>query len=567
MPKKIEMELDQEWKGLTQYELDYLRRNDPRSPDGFFNRLEVRAILRNDTEKIVEGYLSLIEEKAYSETAPLKLVETLDRMRARDIAVQSMRFRAIGRHARREWPNRSIHQLSSIEPASHDPSIVRIARDASFSLWNPPNLPCPPGIEIESFSAPTSPLKPLDFSRVVILHMGFVKDDLVIALDANTEAFLYGREFAQGNRRINSNAFCEYSYQIDELSSERLICGPYRIHDVRTEIQRILEKMHGAFEVSKNYPQRGFFLDNLSKLYKLIDAEHILSSLRDWAESKNHTTRDICLVLAPDEATFVLPFGFLLDQSEQPLIKHLGGLSICLSLLALKWSLYRYHWRCEPFLSLSNPKCAFFGSKGSSSLDIASEGRNIAQSFGTKDTFIFSDSKESDSWATRQAFYCWHSSAEVLWFAGHGSFNPSLSLRYAGKIYPFPNAGIRLSDGSLTNIDLLNIDGWNFSTCWLVVLNSCLLGRTLVVSSNPLGFLSSLYSMGAISTVSSLWPIPDKEAIIFSEYFSAAILSKYKEAAFPRASALRDTLVQLWDELSKSGNPFTISGYFLCGIP
>ena len=289
------MQLDQEWKELTQYELDYLRRNDPRSPDGFFNRLEVRTILRNHTEKIVEGYLSLIEEKAYSETAPLKLVEALDRMRARDIAVQSMRFKAIGLHTRREWPSRSISQLSSIEPASHDRSIVRMAQDASFSLWNPPNMPCPPGIEIESFSAPPSPLKPLDFSRVVILHLGFVKDDLVVALDANTEAFLYGREFAQSDRRINSNAFCEYSYQIDELSTEKLICRPYRVHGVRTEIQRILEKMHGAFEVRKNYPQRGFFVENLSKLYKLIDADRILNCLRDWAESNNHTTRDICL--------------------------------------------------------------------------------------------------------------------------------------------------------------------------------------------------------------------------------------------------------------------------------
>jgi CHAT domain-containing protein len=573
-----ETQVDNELNKLTQLELNYPQyiNSDPDFPDNFFDRLKARVLIRKLAEEIAEAYLSLIEENKQSENTVLKLLEILDRFRARDVAIQSMRFAPIGPHVRRKSPNKKTTIISKVLKKNYDQAqfqttipndsdflIDRRAEETSFTLWQP-NSHCPTGVKAE----PPFPLKPLDFSHVVLLHMGFVKDDLIIALDANTEAFLYGKDFDQ-NKKINSRAFCEYSYQINELSHEKLIGKAYRVKGVRTEIEHIVRILYNEIESSKKYPSYEFFLQNITKLSKLINIDQILDILVKWAKSNELKTEDICLVIAPDETLFMVPFGFLLDRDGQPLIKHFGGLSISLSLVALKYSLYRYHWQSEPFLSSLDPSCTFFGSAGLPPLNIATEAEIIAREFGEKNTFCFYDSDMADTNSTRQSFYCWHNSADIIWFAGHGSFDPSTTLKYNNEIYSFPKAGIWLSDGCITSIDLLNLDGWNFSTSWLLVFNSCLVGKTLTVNSNPLGFLSSLYASGAISSVSSLWPIPDIAAINFAENFSASILSNYKKEAFPKAAALRDTLVYLWDELksTKSGNPFVISGYFLCGIP
>jgi hypothetical protein len=49
-----------------------------------------------------------------------------------------------------------------------------------------------------------------------------------------------------------------------------------------------------------------------------------------------------------------------------------------------------------------------------------------------------------------------------------------------------------------------------------------LLGSSAVVGPNPLGFLSSLHSIGAVSVVAALWPVSDDVAVRFGGELSCA---------------------------------------------
>lgn len=558
MTERTETQLDQERQALK-LESDRI--------SGVFERLIARGRLRPRAEQLGEGYLSVVERAASREVTALKLLEVLDIIRARDVAIQAVRATPTGKQIRRDWPRASITPLLYRKTANSGRLVFRRPKVTTLDRWHI-FRPCPPGVEL-GFGQDKHK-HPMDFSRVVLLHLAFVGEDLVVGLDANTEAFLYGSEFVCGDRCVRGEAFSEFSYQHEELSPEKLLCVPYRIRNVRYEIQRVMEDLQGAFEVGESFPHSEFLHEHLTRLYHLLRFDDMLKYLRDWAERNGHSLCEICLVVAPDEILFAVPFGFLLDRNGQPLIRHVGGLAVCLSLVAFKYSVYRYHWMCAPHLSSSTPRCAFFGSMGRpplDTLDIASEAESVALGFGQPQTFIFSDSSNADFGASRRSFLCWHSSAEICWFAGHGLFDLSRGIQVDKLTVPFPIVGILLHDGAITNLDLISSDAWNFVSCWLVVLNSCLLGRPLIVGSNPLGFLSALYTAGAQSIVSALWPIPDEDALRFAKVFSKEVVSKYQRNAFPRASALRDTIVQLWDERPDCSNPFATVPYFLCGLP
>jgi len=64
--------------------------------------------LRPRAEQLAAGYLSVVEKAASTGVAALKLLEVLDIIRARDVAIQAVRTMAIGEQIRRDWPRATI---------------------------------------------------------------------------------------------------------------------------------------------------------------------------------------------------------------------------------------------------------------------------------------------------------------------------------------------------------------------------------------------------------------------------------------------------------------------------
>jgi len=100
----------------------------------------------------------------------------------------------------------------------------------------------------------------LDFSDVLILHLGFIGDDLVVALDANLSQFVYGERGAT-ERVCYSNAFAEYRYDPLSLNPDNLVLKPHIREGVRPIVLPAAERLHSAFdsETENGYPPSAVF--------------------------------------------------------------------------------------------------------------------------------------------------------------------------------------------------------------------------------------------------------------------------------------------------------------------
>ena len=161
---------------------------------------------------------------------------------------------------------------------------------------------------------------------------------------------------------------------------------------------------------------------------------------------------------------------------------------------------------------------------------------------------------------TRDEFFKNFNGGEICWFSGHGSWDLSHQI----NDIPFPLSGPVFKDGILTNWDLISASIWNFKPLWLTVMNCCVLGKSILVGPNPLGFMSALHTVGCIANISALWPIYDDAAISFAKNVSIEIKKNFKDKNFPRARSLSKAIE---NSIKETNSPWLFGPYTLWGIP
>ncbi len=547
--------------------LNELEIESSRGSDDPFKALQRRLILRKSYENIIRDYLALYQEKRGSEYIGLKILNAMDLIRARDIAVQNIRIAPIGELKRQNWQEKfSFHTASILNSQLRFPNSIRTFRNSGTSNASHfHGQPYTQSLELNPVNYNGG--STLNLSNVLIVHFCFVDDNLLVALDANVELFFYSTRSAVDSGYFQWNAFRDYAYDFKyhELDPRRLIDGFIIIKNVRSKLIKLANYFHLTIEEHiskyKSVPEPKFFEECIKKIENLLGFKQIFGKIQNWAENNNRSLKDICLILAPDEALYTLPLSFLGGVDGYPLITKVGGVTNVLSLIALKWSVSDYHAITVPNQSKKSPRCVFFGSDAleEQPLDLSKEIQEVSKNFKKENCLIFAD------YPNRIDFLSNYSAGDICWFSGHGEFNLNHGINVEGNILPFPITGILFSDGLITNLDLIATSNWNFKMLWLTVMNCCLLSKMFIMGPNPLGFISSLYSVGSISTVAALWPVADKASIIFAKYLSEEIISNFPKHDFPRARAVASALTKAIEQNPK--NLWLFAPYTLWGLP
>jgi len=411
----------------------------------------------------------------------------------------------------------------------------------------------------------------LDLSWVLILHMGFVHDDLVVALDDNIGRFFYGPASVEGEVRIRPEAFRDYGYltvdsnadrlDIQKLDPSLILFGPEVIDGVRGEFAIMTDEFLDAAE-SPDGPTNAHLKTLMCQLDKRIGSQEIISHIAEWARQRGGRLSDVCLVIIPDDTLYHLPLGYLGLSENRPLMTTLAGVTIDLSLIAMKWRVAHYHWGTLSNCSKVAPRCAFFGADALPSRplpDLTREADSIVAAFGSQNSFVVADG------ATTADFAEYYSSGDICWFAGHGAFRPDTVLRTADGNLQMPLTGPVFMDGPVTNFDLLATSDWNFEPLWLTVMNACVLGKALLVGQNPLGFVSSLYGTRCASVICAMWSVCDPVAILLAKNLAEELARNYGSNDFPRARSLSSAIRKSLEEGSYDIAKYM--PYSLWGLP
>jgi hypothetical protein len=494
---------------------------------------------RNEYEQIAADYLSLSGKG--SKHISLKVLQVLDFVRSRGLSVQGIRFAPIGPRKRSPWrslptgkvPSECCQLHKHTQSRKETTSLRKLRLTPSMSLrpfLTPPN---PNATDFEERDASGTNI--LDLSDVLVLHLGFLGNGLVVALDTNLELFVYGNESSAKNRLVDKHAFRQYGIDPLALKPENIIFGPVVRPNVRNRLVQLANRLHEYFEKHDEYPSSDFLRDIVVQLEELIGYQDVAESIKQWAISQNRSLANICLIILPDEDLFLLPLSFLGASRGEPLVTNLGGVSVALSLIALKWMVKDYHWTTLPNLSKESPHCTLFTANGDPPLSLNTEIKAVNQAFGPKNCFVLAE-------ADRGSFMQLCTAGDVCWFAGHAEWNPGHGFHVRDANIPFILSGPTFSDGPLTNWDLIATSHWNFKVLWLTVMNCCLLGKSLLVGANPLGFMSALHTVGSIATIAALWPVVDKAAVNFARSMSREIVAHFEKERFPRARAFSEAL-------------------------
>ena len=523
-----------------------------------FESLATRSRVRPRFEKIAKNYL-YIATTQNDPRASLRVVEVMEMIRARDIGAHFIRTTPIGPGVRPPWPQKK-------------PSIERPVRDcykeygkgATRGLYRSAINP-----QMVSNTQSQSEKVKLEWQNVtgneilgltnaVILHLAFVGDDLVLVCDSNIELFFYGEE-SVADRRLKGASFSDYGYNGEQLDPEGIFYGPVVVPDCRQKILELAEKVHAHVDRTNRSPGPKLWSETFKALDEIVSYKDIMSSLQAWALKRQISLEEVCVVIVPDESLFLLPLSFMGISHGEPLITKVGGVTIGLSLLALKWAAQKYHWYTWPNMSKMFPRCVVFApgyNQLNEKLDTGCETLFICDAFDEKENVV------AVSPASRSEFASLYTAGDICWFAGHGTYDISHYVMVGDERMPLPVSGPAFDDGAITNWDLITTSNWNFTPLWLMVLNCCVVGRSLFQGPNPLGFVSSLYNTGCIATVAPIVPVWDKAANNFARLMSNNIVSYYGRNDFPRARAVRDSIAQavvqgedIWDYV-----PYTLWG-------
>jgi len=529
------------------------RRGSPRL-EGILELLK----LRPKFEEIASQYMALLQSGQGSKHLPLKILGVFESLRARDIGRQIVRVAPCGYEFRRPW--------NKVQAETHSRNTYQVVRqsDSARELVRNPDVfkeqqiihrPLD-AVELHQWAGYDQSI--LDFSEVVTVHLGFIGDDLVVAADSNLELFIYGRESVDGSKKLNPSQFADYGYDPYTMDPERLIYGPILISGVRQKLHSCITRLH-KFDTP---PSADLLQVVMAEVEQLIDYDSIIEAISNWAKSQSKKLKDICVTFLPDEDLYLLPLSFIGIGNATPIVREVGGVSIGLSLLCLKWEAYTYHWHTYPHLSKDVPKIAFFSADASMKLDLIRELEVIRRTVNDDNNFL------AMVQCSKAEFLANYTVGDVCWFSGHGCFDLG-AFEIGGEVLPFPLSGPNFYDGAVTNWELMSTSMWNFRPLWLMVLNCCVVGKSVLVGPNPLGFVSAMHNTGSVAVVAAIFPVFDAMSIRFAEYLTKAISQNYNSMKFPRAKAFQEAISNTIGENDSTSleNCAQVAPYVLWGLP
>ncbi len=527
--------------------------------NNLFLRLAHREKVRPRFEDIAENYLNLIGKPTSSKYINLKVLSILELIRSRDIGLQAIRTAPLNKvFLRPPWVKKRIQESSWSSNNDKKERVIREFRSDQIQFQRPfMSTPHPNSIELKYFDSTAEYAEKLDLSNILCLHLGFIGSNLIAALDANFNNFVYGPD-NKNNKRVQGSSFTDYGFDPIKMDPALIMYGPKIHYDVRSKMVTLANNAHKVFERADRHTSKDFFYEMMRQLDSLLESKELISAITVWADNNKCSLKDICLIILPDEALYLLPLSFLGISHGEPLITHIGGVSIGLSLLALKWSITDFHWTTKVNLTAGPPRCTFFGSNGCPRLDLDSEMKAVTKGFQIENVNCVGPT------ATRDEFFKNFNGGEICWFSGHGSWDISHQIDVGNEYMLFPLSGPVFKDGNLTNWDLISTSIWNFKSLWLTVMNCCVLGKSILVGPNPLGFMSALHTVGSIATISALWPIWDDAAISFAENMSLEIKINFRENNYPRARSLSKAIEK---SIKETNSPWLFGAYALWGIP
>lgn len=526
-----------------------------------FESLSMRMRIRPEFEKIAKGYLSLAT-KQNNPDARFRVIEVMEMIRARDIGAHFIRTAPVGPDVRSPWPkNRySINQQNRDDCyKNYDNGTLRTFYQSAINSPIVSNTHSQSNqVKLEWKNVNGSEI--LGLTNTIILHLAFVGEDLILACDSNLELFFYGKD-AINDRRLRGNSFSDYGYTRERLEPNNIFFGPVVIPNCKNRIYEIAKELHTYVDKTNQSLKPKQWMELFKVLDEIVPYKDIMVSLKIWASERQIMLDEICIVIVPDESLFLLPLSFLGASYGKPLITQVGGISIGLSLLAMKWSASKYHWYTQPNMSKMKAKCALFipgHIQNYAKLDTICEKLFIHDAFDKGENVVIVDP------ASRSDFASFYTAGDICWFAGHGTYDVSHYVMVGDEQMLLPVSGPTFNDGTITNWDLITTSNWNFTPLWLMVMNCCVVGRSLYHGPNPLGFVSSLYNAGCISMVAPILPVSDKTANNFARIMSNNIVTNYGSNDFPRAKALSDTIKQA---VGQGEDIWDYTPYTLWGLP
>lgn len=540
-------------------DLSELRKQEDAIGQDFIETSNERKKLDELADRLMTKCLACLAEPGMTEeNADLLrriLLEVIEVRRSRDIALMNLRIARLGEWRRAPWPTQArecqeenflskikrIKQLSDAGAPKRKCVETEFYRESpTYSYYN--------SFELENYLSSRKTQRVLNYQNLVSLHFGFAGNDLVMVLDTGLAKFVYEASLQEGY--VLGKSFADYRFDYERVAKS----GVSWMKIVPGGKGRSVELL--KFSVDQKVPTDVQFW---TKFNKLFFSDELMDELSRIADNKGIRLSDLCLVLFPSEHLFLLPLPFLSGSGDRLLATHVGGMCVSLSLLAFKWNVQVYHWTVKVNMD-PGLRCSFFASKGAGDpLNLQQEREYLCKNFGTESFQYFGEK------ATRDQFHQHYTEGAVCWFAGHGQFSDTLQLSVeSGHAIPFPLSGLLFSDGPLTNLELLATSNWNFRALWLLVLNCCVVGQSVIVGNNPYSFISALHNTGSISTVSCLYEIDDAAAVTFAKHFSSELVQADLEFGWPRARAFSNALRKSLEEIK---DYHRLAPYCLWGIP
>lgn len=188
-----------------------------------FLNLVHREKVRPKFEDIAENYINLLSTPESSKYIGLKILSILELIRSRDISLQAIRIAPIKMFSRSPWDKKEIQESSWSSINYKKERVIREFRSEEIQFQRSFMSSCHPNsIEIKHFNSTAEYAEKLDLSNILCLHLGFVGNNLIAALDANLENFVYGLN-NKNNKRVQGNSFSDYGFDSKKLDPELII--------------------------------------------------------------------------------------------------------------------------------------------------------------------------------------------------------------------------------------------------------------------------------------------------------------------------------------------------------
>lgn len=547
-------QLDEQYKTLFE-RWERVPHHDP------FAEAVARFKLRPEMEALAADYLAQLDTEN-SVSCTLRLLGLFELFRSPEVGLQSFRMAGVGKRIRARWPLPTSSAQRDVDIRhAHGASVDTVARRVCLrsDIVDPQDTSQSPHHEaegIEIWNSASYPQEPLSYENVILVHCGFVGDDLVTVLDGNLSLFVYGDD-AMSTRSVQSRWFSDYSYDPARMKLGHELYPPIVKKGVRSALLDCASRVHAVFSNEHDPAALKSAFDRvMAQLDDLLSFAAIESYVSLFARDRRVGLNDVCVVWLPFDFLFRLPLAFLGHSLGRPLLRSVGGVSCALSLVTMKYSVMKYHWMRGLNPRGRVPRCVMFSADPTHTLDLNSEVRLVESHFAKQDIAVFRNASSSE-------FAVFSNAAEISWFCGHGASERQRSA--SSDQFQFLLSGPQFVDRMVSNFELISTGQYNFEPVWLMVMNCCALGESELVGSNPIGFMTATYASGAIGCVSNLWAIRDDAALIFADELAASIQTNYSRNDFSRARAVNDALRRCIE--ADPEEAWRFGSYALWGLP